>query len=115
MTPEREGAMTEEQLGQLEALADAATPGPWAVDNDTDKRAMIATREAGPIAGMFRRDADFAAASREAVPALVAEVRRLRALVREAYAEGFEDGCFAERGENRFWHNSITFQALGAP
>ena len=107
--------MTEQELTAIEERANAATMGPWVVDNDTDKRAIIATREAGPIAGMFRRDADFAAASREAVPALVTEVRRLRALVKAAFQEG-QDGRILD-GHEQFiydvaWEHSDAFKAL---
>ncbi len=89
--------MTDDELDKLDALAQAATRGPWRVwmsmDNTID---VCADLEAlvPPLLGMYgrggtrptdgeRRDADFIAASREAVPALVAEVRRLRRQVDE--------------------------------
>ena len=102
--------MTSEQLATLQALADAATPGPWHKDptpgmpydvgrvhqdGDWDETApclwLVATTnirlgntEDAPMAGDYRfdqtiADAAFIAASRSAVPELIAEVRRLRA------------------------------------
>jgi hypothetical protein len=70
--------MTDEELAGIEARANAATAGPWTVDNDTDKRCQIATASAGVIADMLRVDGVFCAAARTDVPALLAEVRRLR-------------------------------------
>ncbi len=67
--------MTDEELDHLEALANAATEGPWTWDTyivRADGRPIITADSA--------MDARFIAASREAVPALIAEVRRLRLL-----------------------------------
>lgn len=68
-------------LDALEALANAAAPGPWVKDdvaggscrvyNDHD---FVIYDEGGHGPG----DAAFIAATRTAVPALIAEVRRLR-------------------------------------
>jgi len=87
-------------LDAIKARADAATPGPWvaAVGSGPKRRqqqvaslgvaSMRGQGEAGCIAvfarvavGGGRRadDAEFCAAARTDVPALVAEVRRLRA------------------------------------
>jgi len=73
--------MNEEQLAEIEARCEAATKGPWSVyvcgirslGYDVD----------GPEEGnrgQFERqeDAEFIARAREDVPALIAEVRRLR-------------------------------------
>lgn len=74
--------ITEEDLARLEALAQAATPGPM---HSTD------TSVWSPITEVARcrdynpnglADARFFAAARDAVPALVAEVRRLHKQVR---------------------------------
>lgn len=93
--------MTDDDLARIEALCEAATPGPWTVDKKEDTEPNGWThrwhwiREVaydGPsynynIDGFARReDADFIAESRTAVPALVAEVRRLRAELAEANA-----------------------------
>lgn len=86
----RDGAMTESELSALQALCDAATPGEW-VRNETwglvdagcivetatargDPRLRIATLSGAGI----EADAAFIAAARTALPALIAEVRRLR-------------------------------------
>lgn len=72
--------MTEAQLAEIEARANAATPGPWTADNEYDEPAVV-----GPdnrdLALFVETDADaaFLANARTDVPALVAEVRRLRA------------------------------------
>lgn len=98
--------MTDEELGRLEALAAAATPGPWRVDHHVSpdlEGLYVGTDVPGEnetiayyqsVADSFAEDlspdavrrlhADlaFIAAARTAVPALVATVRKLRALVR---------------------------------
>jgi hypothetical protein len=74
-------AMTDDELKAIEARANAATPGPWhlAITGDDDPdRANI---EAGAIDvcdNPTNDDATFIAHARTDVPALVAEVRRLR-------------------------------------
>lgn len=84
--------MTDEQLKEIEARASAAVAGPWkpaldpvrppdrglAVDTP-DGFVLVRTRFlTGPNADGIRADAEFIAHAREDVPALVAEVRRLR-------------------------------------
>ena len=86
--------MTEPELADLERLCEAATPGPWEVkrctwadehfacgicmseDSECDIVRDTAYEECQHM--MARRDADLIAASRTALPALIAEVRRLR-------------------------------------
>ena len=79
--------MTEEELTAIEARAAAATVGPWR--HDTDGGAIGAVEAGGMALAQVqqrvprdnaRRDLDaaFIAAARADVPALVAEVRRLR-------------------------------------
>lgn len=74
--------MTDEELARLEALAQAATPGPW--ERRFHDQNEVETRDGIRVATFneARRDtwhnARFIAAARDAVPALVAEVRRLR-------------------------------------
>ena len=65
--------MTEERLAELEALAEAATQGPWTrrlgvVKADTDAKICHFIRS---------NNAAFIGAAREAVPELIAEIRRL--------------------------------------
>lgn len=104
--------ISEERLTALEAVAQAATPGPWAVYHETHESFLpasrlpvdeyrIGTKQDHPQLGMpapvvsrsqssyyaqetivemSPEDAAFIAASREALPVLLAEVRRLRTL-----------------------------------
>jgi hypothetical protein len=96
----REGAITEEELAAIKQRAERATPGPWFVAEELAGRADITTDPSGQWPG-FRsphvcvtdgpegdracrvNDAEFIAAAREDVPALVAEIERLRALLLE--------------------------------
>lgn len=77
--------MTDEQLSEIEARANAATPGPWGIQKSTDdvndRFLMAAVISSDDVVGggMYLRDATFIASAREDVPALVAEVRRLHA------------------------------------
>jgi hypothetical protein len=76
--------MTEDELIRLEALANAATAGPWVVHVNGNTVRSYAIN--GVCSGMSYKNgnADFIAASRIAVPALIAEVRRLRAELEQA-------------------------------
>lgn len=68
--------MTEQELADLDALAAAATPGPW---EQIDSRAYSSgTGLQVCLCNETDADAAFIAAARTAVPALVAEVRRLQ-------------------------------------
>ena len=76
--------MTDDELLTIEALADAATMGPWqeryrpgSAGYDVARRGSTALVGSLP---MLKQDAAFIAAARTAVPALIAEVRRLRDL-----------------------------------
>jgi hypothetical protein len=82
--------ITEEKLAELEALAAAATPGPWRVSMsgysvksyDADVPIVATPRGGAQATGKqlehWHANSDLIAAARDAVPALVAEVRRLR-------------------------------------
>lgn len=83
--------ITEAELDEIEARASKATPGPWTVDNEGVEYATVgagfdhrpclqrwAGSDAHYINGSREEDANFIAASRADVPALVAEVRRLQ-------------------------------------
>lgn len=88
--------ITDSYLSELERLGDAAAPGPWTADHtraDVESYAVIHPTgtvciESEDQPGDFDQElrdlmaADFAfiAAARVAIPALVAEVRRLRAV-----------------------------------
>lgn len=81
--------MTEQDLAFWEDAAANATSGPWEAADPQNQR----TREPVAVYGMgmevadtqLVRDATFIAASRAAVPALVAEVRRLRAELAKSF------------------------------
>ena len=88
--------MTREELAAIKALADAATPGPWSYTTVKPYATAPASESVAYVSpemmfgdsvggGYVDRvaDAAFIAAARTAVPALLAEVERLRALVRE--------------------------------
>jgi hypothetical protein len=82
--------MTDNELDRLQALVDAATKGPWeyhdrGTNYDWDVTGPRCLDLSGYVKGMFwnRENAAFIAASRDAMPALIAEVRRLRAALTE--------------------------------
>jgi hypothetical protein len=88
--------MNEQRLAEIEARANAATPPPWlAVPRDStlppehEGLSGLGWDIEGPpepqLRGQFARGADarFIAESRVDVPALIAEVRRLRAAIRD--------------------------------
>lgn len=93
--------ITNEQLAEWERLASEATPGPWTLESgweQSDPGLYITGGGKGPGEGLVyasgdygepeqyidvvlrEHDAAFAVAAREAVPVLVEEVRRLRAI-----------------------------------
>ncbi len=67
--------MTDKELERLEALCAKASPAPW----DGEGRSLR-----GEDGGLLEaeEDFDFAAAARTALPAALAEIRRLRALMK---------------------------------
>jgi hypothetical protein len=85
--------MTKEYLSDLEALARSATSGPWEVGDPYDGRTsdLIAVYGMGMEVACTQSvsDAAFVAASREAVPHLIREVRRLRAELAYAYGHDY--------------------------
>ena len=74
--------MTDDELDRLQALADAATGGPWTAATTVDEYGQrLHTMDVLPLTSFGEiepHDAAFIAASRDAIPALIAEVRRLR-------------------------------------
>ena len=74
--------MTSKELDAIQARADAATPGTWNAGGDNMARSINGNDPVKPVAWLTvwndRPNADFIAHAREDVPALVAEVRRLR-------------------------------------
>lgn len=85
--------ITEAELNEIEALGEAATKGPWAVRPMVnalgDPSDCVIAKGAGNVTVAAEieetsADAAFIAASREAVPRLVAALREARALLEEA-------------------------------
>lgn len=73
--------ITDEQLAEWEKLANAATPAPWAAlfENDVATPDLVCVAKCPSYVGVpFSANQAFIAAAREAIPALIAEVRRLR-------------------------------------
>lgn len=85
--------MTDDELKEIEARCNAATPGPWKVENDSDYDEQSDTHSEWPWrinAGTLTlcdiggdghsndvADFNFIANARTDIPALIAEVRRL--------------------------------------
>ncbi|MGY5764959.1 hypothetical protein ACXET9_07160 [Brachybacterium sp. DNPG3] len=127
--------ITSENLDEWEALADNATRGPWGVNEAGDQlNGAYFDHCCMRRDDQERADMAFAAASREAVPALIAEVRRLRdaaaqeptdaevkAAARALNAAGFtcsgaalDAGGYDECEECRFVCDGLTESALSA-
>jgi len=109
-------------LDAIEARAKAATPGPWNYEHDTelekgcrcgsclepiDGRMIVESRKHDMVAVA---DARFIAHAREDVPALIAELRRLREenarlkAFAEAVVENFDCDCEElPTGDTCFW------------
>ena len=112
--------MTEEELTAIEDRANAATREPWIVGDvyvPTASLSAVSVYGMGMEVAECQMDTDgaFIAAARVDVPALVAEVRRLRVLVERAFQEG-QDGRILD-GHEQFiydvaWEHSDAFKAL---
>jgi hypothetical protein len=114
--------VTEQELAEIEARANAATAGPWVYDGGGGRhnQRVLATRAPDGVVMdnepyypqmVAPADQEFCAAARTDVPALVAEVRRLRALVKEAYEEGARDADPYGAGD-AVWEHSHAHKAL---
>ena len=99
--------MTEEELAHIETLCNAATPGEW------EKRATKVWADDTIIAAaIFSEDAAFIAASREAVPTLVAEVReQARSITRLIASIKYLRGI-AEKGFGRAMQDDETVEGF---
>lgn len=90
--------ITNEQLAEWKGLAEKATPGPWSKRNkvgyvysdDPQSSCVVAVcgdfldKELTRFNGdRWNADGDFIAASREAIPALIAEIERLKAALED--------------------------------
>ena len=97
--------MTEQQLVELERLANAATPPPWLVKTGIHGTPWILYLD-NPYRGLGDftdyegmpgpQNAAFVAAAREAVPTLIAEVRRLKEKLRVGLPTLFPETELAE-------------------
>ena len=78
--------MGDDELREIEARAEAATPGPWTWDHEDDRLnsphcPVLFSCDIGEFRNcvwLTRDDAAFIAQAREDVPRLVAEIRRLQ-------------------------------------
>lgn len=96
--------MTPAELATIEALANAATPGPWRVDRGdvvADEPCVGVVGIAEVMGAREEADATFIAAARQAVPALVAEARRLRAELAELSDESDTNEAHAQQAEEQ--------------
>jgi hypothetical protein len=107
----REGAITDDELAAIKQRAEKATPGPWFAHGATvspdpasdhhgwppDPQCLAALNDgeyvANPNAGA---DAEFIAAARGDVPALLAEIERLRVALRVQYEYNHSEHCTNE-------------------
>lgn len=70
--------LTDAYLDAIEQRAHAATEGPW--EASAHDHYLVICPDCGVRGGYERADAEFIAHARSDVPALLAEVRRLRAM-----------------------------------
>jgi hypothetical protein len=133
--------MDDKQLSEIEARANAATPGPWGAGDDTFIGLGIENDGAGGFAydvilaeitpdrerqddpntgrvklGTVKADGAFIAHAREDVPALLAEVRRLRTKLDQPEASALDvvderDRC--ERLLDRFAYTVAPVEVIG--
>lgn len=76
--------LTQEEIEAIRKRAEMATEGPWEVgydEFDSDSSVYVGEEEITPI---HRYDAEFIAHARTDIPKLLAEVDRLRGLIRES-------------------------------
>lgn len=103
---EKDKTMTEDQLKEIEARLNAATPGPWAPISDMPSWAVASFNAQTDVVttrnrqyrspgvtnyGCRLHDADFIAAAPTDIAALLAEVRRLNRDVQTLIEEGIEN------------------------
>ena len=88
-----EPGISADELAMIEARADAASAGPWTVEEAGTYFGLMSGDHAGYVARLWMHhpvadaNASFLAHTRADVPCLVAEVRRLQARVRELEAQ----------------------------
>ncbi len=90
--------MTDDELARLEELAGESTPGPWRSEQGPTHAEVRAPHQtARSVARVYCDiDAAFIVASRDAAPALVAEVRRMKDAIRQHHAYHADDRCIED-------------------
>jgi hypothetical protein len=81
-----ETEMTEVEIAEMLKRCSAATPGPWTAyiegrDHESGSDFVMTARDDIELSGASHADYDFIAHARQDIPRLIAEVRRLRALL----------------------------------
>ncbi len=109
--------MTPAQLEELKKLCAAATPGPWRSESYGGETGCvseiytIATGDDGDRENaMTKETASFIAAARTAVPELIAEVERLRGLIKQTE---FVDGNLGAYCPHCIGVNSSAYSVSG--
>jgi hypothetical protein len=101
--------MTDLDLDAIEARVNAAADGPWVAERGARPTQWPKDYVARPLRNRFRvgdeADAEFIAHARTDVPALVAEVRRLREFMADPLTQEFVE-CLRE--EFRLRHGAAT-------
>jgi len=75
--------MTDQELAEIEGRLHFLPPGPWQTDALSGARVLDPLQPINPMPFQDTNVAEFIAHAREDVPRLLAEVRRLRALLAE--------------------------------
>ena len=112
--------LNDQQLTELKALADAATPGPWwsgeCVPADGHALAWLGNMFVDCNGGQKNyaepsHDAEFIAASREAIPALIADLKEVQRELENERARGIHschDNCTQDGCVNRRLHEELN-------
>ena len=100
-------------IDTIEARANAATPGPWIVSQDeslviSEMVCDLVSESTGDTIFFMGADQAFAAAARTDVPALVAEIRRLRSEVASLKERLVIDNAAIDRGVEAFYNQERT-------
>lgn len=113
--------MTEQQIDrdQLRALANAATPGPWAADvpaqaGPDDSLAVYPVADGGAVAYVqpLWADADFIAAARTALPQLLDQLDQVEAELDSWMTRAYEAEGKLWQAEERVRHLEDTARVL---
>ena len=88
-------SITDKRLTEIQARVEAATEGPWDDQPNWTDTARVVLNGDGEalwdaVGLMADADADFIAHAREDIPALLAEIDRLRGQLADAWGEGAE-------------------------